>query len=699
MKIIFMAELANLGYKITNPDLYTDAVLEDFEKTMEVLKKMKGGDKKYVPLFQGFPDLLPNQEEYWHKRLAGYLGNVFGQFTGKERLNNGMIIPDWLFDLEEFGADPISQFQDKGLFEKGVLRQLKKAKDTHTEWVEIKFVSQKEAMHQAWQFLLNNVYAKSSIKEALKPEIEFLLEFFGADGMEASRVVFKETKAYLMQYCWKQNDLKTLAQFIDTPTDLLRLFAAVTESDTSLAQPIKFPKLKRAQRVFVMQMLEKCPDLAENLKAYKGLWLALGRYLHPFEYAKKFPNTYAAFDLLRNGKVVTFNAKVEQSIQASDLDNLLALLVQRPGMFARKIHHVLEISKKEYLKVLAAFDAVVDQVALKNLLVMDAYFQTIEAASYRTIINKKGKIRVMDNTPNRLEKAALEALKQILQKAIAQKISSEKESWEKQKVWIDPALRNFTVPLQQRSASDGLLTLGRGSRMPLEEGKVLRLFVYWKENDRRTDLDLSLIQYDEEMKFKGQVSYTNLEAGGILHSGDLQSAPCGAAEFIDIELDTLRERYKEVRYIATQVYRYSGNKFADMDCHSGWMIREKVNNKYKSFDIKTVQHKFDLKGSGSYAIPILIDLHKQEIIFIDLYINSLSGYNRVEGAYQDISTISKQMTEMYDTRPNMLALARYHSVGRNAAITEEKSEADITFGLSDCDYNVSDIELILNELL
>ncbi|MCP3926407.1 MAG: TerD family protein [Desulfobacterales bacterium] len=698
-KLGFLAELGSMGYKVTNPEAYNDSVLHNYSGTISILQEMKGGNVNYVPLFQGFPNEVPDQDEYFVKRIVGFVSNYIKVSEG-EALDSGFIVPEWLFDLEEFGADPITQFQDKSLFKKGILSQLKRKKDSNTVWFDLQIKNHDYAICALKEYLQSILYSKSSVKEELKDHIVYLLNYFKADDIDADRVVFKETKSYLMKFYWDRKDYKALESYLKTPTDCLRLFAALTDSDTSLTAKIKFPKLKRAQRRFILYVINRCSNAAEDMNVYKGLWLELGRYLHPGEYKDSYKKTYEAFDILRNKKVITFNSRIESFIKDKNIDNLLDLISKRPGIFARKLHQVLEVSATVYEteKVLTSFESVVDKVELKNLMVMDSYFKTIEQSDFRTIINKRGKILVMDNKKERVSEEFVVKLLGIFEEAMIRKIAEDKDNWVDKTAWVDNELLNYTVPLQQRAASDGLMTLGRGSKIPLDEGKVLRLFVYWKQKEQRTDLDLSLIKYDENMKFTGHISYTNLKSGGILHSGDIQSAEHGAAEFIDIDLSALK-KMKDVRYIATQVYKYSGERFQEMDCHSGWMIRDKVNKDYKSFDIKTVQNKFDINGAGSYAIPIVVDVVKNEITFVDLYVNGVNAGNNVEGAHSDISVITREMLRMIDTRPNMFDLAHRNIKGRCAVLVENKDEADITFGIKDCDYNVSNIETVLSELI
>lgn len=698
-KLIFLAELASLGYEPTDTDKYADSVLSNYSSIIDALKKLKAGHVEYVPLFSGFPDKVPSEIAHFSKRFYGYLGNVLGLFTEGRKLDSGVTVPEWLFDLNDFGADPISQLQDLGLFEKGLENQKARKDDTAKSLTKIRFIDENEAWLLGQKYLNAVLSAKSSIQETLKEDIENLLKMYGADNVDADRVTFKETKAYLLKFFWELADYGSVGKLVTTSTDILRLFAALTGSDISLAEKIKFPKLNRKQRNFVVETLSKFNNLAEDLNRYRGLWVAVARGLHVGGYGK-YPNVVKAFDALRNTKVKTWNSNVEVNLSNGSFFSVLPLLQQRPGEFARRLHHVLRLAKTEteQSQILASFDTVAAKVAVKTLIVLDRYFATINQNENRTVFNKKGRIKIFKNDLKPLEVSTVESVRKSISKAIINKISAEKTSWADKKVWVDSALSKFIVPLQQRKASEAFLTLGRGSRIPLDDTKVLRLFVWWKEQTTRTDLDLSLIEFDDNMKYRGHVSYTRLSSGGIVHSGDIVSAPHGAAEFIDIKIDELKN--KGVRYIAPQIFRFAGNSFAEMEqCYAGWMSREKTDKNYKSFDIKTVENAFKLNGSTAYALPMVVDLQTNEIIFVDLYVGRKAIGNNVENSLDSISLITKEVTKMVETKPNIFDLVKYHCIARGAQMVEKAEEANLTIGVDDCDYNATKIETILSEFL
>ena len=57
------------------------------------------------------------------------------------------------------------------------------------------------------------------------------------------------------------------------------------------------------------------------------------------------------------------------------------------------------------------------------------------------------------------------------------------------------------------------------------------------------------------------------------------------------------------------------------------------------------------------------------------------------------------MIRCLETRPNLFALIDWNVRARGATLVSDRSQADLTFGVHDCDYNVDDMERILSELL
>ena len=122
----------------------------------------------------------------------------------------------------------------------------------------------------------------------------------------------------------------------------------------------------------------------------------------------------------------------------------------------------------------------------------------------------------------------------------------------------------------------------------------MRFFVYWKQRERRTDYDLSVLLLDDDFEVAGQVSWTNLSELGAVHSGDITEAPDGATEFIDLDLGRV-----SARYVVPQVNVYSGEGFDDAEeAFFGFMERA-PEQRGRPFEPRTVRAKSDLFGTGA----------------------------------------------------------------------------------------------------
>ena len=82
---------------------------------------------------------------------------------------------------------------------------------------------------------------------------------------------------------------------IDTPTDILRLYTALSGADPSLAGQIRFKSMPRRIRRKILTSIE---DLihrkgkilcVKEMLAHKEQWIRLGERLHPGEYRTQYP--------------------------------------------------------------------------------------------------------------------------------------------------------------------------------------------------------------------------------------------------------------------------------------------------------------------------------------------------------------------------------------------------------------------------
>ena len=638
-------ELGQLGFKVDNLEEFTSTTREEFTELITVLKEMRGGNVEYVPLFSRFPDDLPNDGEYLLRRILGFFGlNTF-------------------IDAKRFGANPITQMQQEDLWQAATAAQAKRLTDSHTEWICLKVVTEEQARQDFKKWALSLIYGATPVQEALWDDIFTVIYQLNLE-IDIEQILIKETLARVAVDKWE----KVGKIIVRTPTDLLRMFAFMQAQDVSLATLVNLKglKLSKPQRREIVSFLSKCPALAEDLLRYKKLWISISKWLHPGDLVKQYPTVAKVFDDLRNDRIKSFDSLVINS------PNPLEKLQERPSLLLRKlswlvINHSVESIATSVLNLQT-------QVDILPLPLLMTVYTALEYEGKRLVINKKGKSHTVEaRQPLGDIKPILEALDSL----IITKLQNTKE-WEK--VWIEPNLHNLVIPLQARKQSDGLLNLARGSRIAVDT-EVIRLFVYWQQTEERTDLDLSVMTLNEAFEYTGQVSWNDYGDGkDIAHSGDIQSAELGAAEFIDLKLSCL-----DCDYIIPSIILFTGEKFSQLKaCHAGWMNRQDVGSDIQTFDAKTVAEKVNVYQDGRNWLPFILDIKAKELIYVDIYSN---GRNTIE-SFKHFPDLVEAIASYYQAKPTFAQLANWY-IRANNAVLVDRLDAETTIGMTDdCTINV-----------
>lgn len=642
-------ELGQLGVRVKQPiSGFLDRL--SFSALISTLTAMRGGNVNYVPLFSNFPDDRPTDYGYFLRRLLG----LWGVDT---------------FDRRNFGADPISQQQQQDLYHATVEAQAKRLADVHVEWIEIEFVSATELQQRLCHWVQAELYQASSVKEALWADIFSVMDILNPPILPA-KIVVKETLVRVAARTWQQEQKLLL----HTPTDLLRLFAFLQAQDVSLAQPVflKGLKLSRPQRQVILQFLNSCSNLEEDLLRYKGLWVKCLESLHPGDYRKTFPHVVNAFDALRNNRIQSYASRLINA----PMQEQLAIALERPGELIRRAGWLAKLHGG--VAVGQALRSLKEVESLPLPLLMTAYCTlNSDAGKSRLVINKAGKFHVGDKPEPATD---LLPVVEVLEQFILLKLSATKE-WET--VWIDPALDTIVIPLQARKQSDGLLNLARGTRMRLSDDcTILRLFVYWQQTAEQTDLDLSVLLLNDHFAATGHVGWNHYGTDeAVIHSGDIQSAELGASEFIDVDLS----KAFEGRYLLPSVIRYCGESFTQLAaCYAGWMQRTDRTSDYQAFDPKTVAQKVAIQGNGGVWIPFLLDVVNRELIYVDIV-------NRGSRTIEDnvhFPKLAAAISRLHTSRPTFGQLARWYAQANHARVVP-REKASTTIGLQDnCTVNV-----------
>lgn len=702
---IFLAHLFQMGYTVENPDNYSDSLLKKHHTLMEQLKELKGGQVTHVPLYAKFPEEVPEPDEYFLKRLMGYVLKYSRWEVPGEKLSTGFTVPKWLFDLELFGADPISQRQELGLFLKQKFQQLTRRKESARKPTVLRLLPHSQAKEELETWLRWCLCSKTSFPDFYREEILLALKLFPDFSLQSQEVSFREHRATYMAHLWDRKRWEELAEFCQVPSDILRLLVQLEQGDVSLAEVVTFPKLKRRHRRRVLALLDKMgegPVVEDQLMKYRGLWLALERSLHSGEFQSLFPSACSLLRRLQAGTLKRRFTGLERALAGGQRDDILRELESLPGgVTLRRFCHALAAgSEGQDSEMLDLLLPKLGKAALKDQFVLKAVLQRDATAKEAMILTKRGCTQVVPREPARLHpelrQKSIDSVGKLIGETVRAKFGVE--SWLDKAVYVDPELRHWPVPTSLRSASDALTVMGRGTKLKLGSQKAIRMFVYWKQHFRTTDLDLSAVAFNDVFQCTGHVSWTNLKESGMVHSGDLQSAPFGAAEFIDAEISTLAKQGH--RYLGMLVYRYCGEFFSDMECFCGWMMREKTDSSYKSFDIATVEQKMLLTGEVTYALPVLFDLQEREALWLDLRVYGTGSHNQVGSSWHNLERLVRLGVQMSQWKLHLAELAEWHIRSRGATQTQDREKADIVFALDPtADYHPGVWTKILSELL
>lgn len=657
------ANMMSLGF-ILSENLFKTLVQSDQQTTVRladelipVLKRLKGAHVKHQPMYPNFPQQVieaSDSELFWNAILHYY--------------SLGTWQPDYEALPREFSFESV-KFQSIDLIDEATFRQLFTT-----------LVSSNDSL---------SAHDKAIVEWFLRQDYELVLP---------DEIPFQENKCLVAAH-WLQ-EKRSIEPLVKTTTDILRIVTYLSDGDVSLAENTKFKSLPRSQRRALCKQLERVIR-EEDVGRHRNKWVRLFHNLHVGDYSEK---VFKVAQKARHGeKLKSFYSDLEAALLDKDLVFAVRLLKQRAGEFGRRLDHVLRLAnlkdtqqaKKvnqsifrlgrqvqpiftEQMKVLNAFLEVVDEIPARNLTQLWGHLKTRHQDRDSRVVFPKGSLQqavIVEQEQWALENDVLQPLIHGIQASLKQRFAGLPAL---EKTWIDPRLMDCPLPTQQRSASESLFSVARGTRLPLEgEKDTIRLFVYWKGRD----IDLSATFHNEQFEMIGHVSYTQLRSDKYqgYHSGDITNAPNGASEFIDI---TISKAAKHARYLAMNVQVFSGPSFADHEtCFVGWMLRNKPNSN-EIYEPATVEQRLDLDMPCRNVMPVLFDLQERQIIWVDLPV-SRDGYyiNNVENNAASIQQKLRAIVQA-DNKLSLYELFSLHAEARGELV-EDKSEADTMFALDE----------------
>lgn len=609
----FIANAMKLGYFFDAPAIekIMCATPQALDNILEDLKTLRGAQYTYEPMYPNFPKQVAQASdvELYTNAIFHYFGDILGV----------RIMPEYDKEARELFSDAVNYTQ-LGVASEEELRELFASIVASSQPFSVQDINDLEELR---------AYAVVS-----EPRI--------SENLAIVSSMFAD-----LDY----------SAYYKTVTDVLRYAVAVCGGDVSLSDNTKL-KFSRAQRKNILDLLEavleKNPSVAD-FGLWAEQWKRLAFAVRAGDYANRFPRSFDALaKVTSNDLPRSFNALVEEAFEDKNFDKIVELLSTRPGMFARQLAHILRLFPERRSDILNAFGLVGDKVSVNVLVQAINHFKTADKNTipFRAVQFKtaRGSVRT-ELLESKLEGDYSDVV-DVLLNAIYSRFDGSR------KIFLTEDASRYAIPMGNRSASEASRQIARGSRISLSDvdkkKNTVRLFMHWRDipvGYGRVDLDLSAQFVNADLSQTTAVWYGNLRGSCAVHSGDITSAPNGASEFIDIDIEKALDA--GYRYVVPSVYSYSGQSFNNIpEALAGFMMRDKTQSG-EIYEPASVDTAFTLDSTSRNALPFVFDLEKREFIWWDST-HRLDSYS-FNNVHNNANVVRESLRHLVNTEPFSVA--------------------------------------------
>lgn len=621
-------------FELSKSDL---SFIQNFnDEVLNHLKNVMGGKRNYQPLYKNFPQEV-------------------------------MVMSDF-----ELYMNAIMHYWSNGQWEPS----------THTYEKDIKFEKIKYNLIKYGTLeRFSKIFTDLvSINTSLTPQDLEIVKWFVNSG---EKLVFPDTIPFKENLC-------TLAAMgieglpVKTTTDVLRIAVHLSGGDISLPkvpekevrmnrwssykssnperEKFKFKKFSRKERKYILGLLENTNCDAREMVLRDQRWVRLGEILHPGEYKKQFPKSFEVFNKIRNEKVKSWFALVNEGFKKG-LENGLKLLSQRPGEFSRRIDWLVRTYPKDIELIMKYFGEAVKGTSNKVLFEVYTHFEgRTEPKTNRSVMIKGARKRTELPALPAIPKEIVETIHTKLFETLRDKFSLMDTLGN---CWIDEELKKIPLPTNMRSMNFSTKPTIRGQRVPLDnpDAKVIRPFVHWMDERGNEDLDLSVTFVGE--KRRDVLSFSNLRVGKSVHSGDVRHRRGPCAEYIDIDIqDALNNGYK---YAVIDVRNYNGRGLDTVETSFGIMERQHPESN-RTWLPETISNCQSLESKSTNTLIAIIDLETKEYIMLDI---DSDGSVTARGDFKNTLKVIQQYAEL--PKVSVYDLVLLHVEGRGKQVTLDEN--------------------------
>ena len=612
------------------------------------INDVMGVTLNWAPLVKGWD--VPTGETL-ADHLVTLIANIFGEEAGFKgvTLPCGHLIPEGTFPLERYNGCPFcgTPFKTANYVYKGQGSKLK----------ELRLFTMDDMNHVFQTLLASATPLEGTQQDSLKLLLSEL------PLPEEPNITMKENAMLVISTLVEQGKDDEAAKLLRTPTDVLRylwyektgylqiiepktlithtgklhghVFSTLDRSVEAMEAKKEALKLKYNRKTCrrVARWMNAIPmaprQAAENMNPKRGMWVRMIRALRLAEYSHKkgFEHLEQLLDVFYNQDYATWQGRVNKAASANDADKTLALLKERPGMFARCLFAtMLRFGSKV---VLEAFEEVANQLPARLLISLgnaaESYFDTSLTRIARPIT---GGTKEIDVNPllwiydtSELE-SMIADIDNLYIHSMERRFAAKQT--EAKTIYIDPKLYDIPVSVGDRSTTiqDASCALP-GTKFTVE-GDAVRLFLQWGKglHKQYLDMDLSCRIFLPDDNY-ADCAYYNLTCVGAKHSGDIRSIPdmVGTAEYIELSLPELEEAGATKVVFTCNAYSTGA---LSPNLMVGWMNSAypmKVSEEDGvAYDPSCVQHIVRVsEGNLSKGLVFgVLDVQKREILWLEM---------------------------------------------------------------------------------
>ena len=683
----FNHELINLGLYLSDDAMnhlrYVSK--KDFQDivdiTFKTLTDMLGAYVTFKPLYEGFPHndvdkgAVVRNSRIVNNELVDFLeqfSDVSDTVEEYSTLECGHKVADFMNQ----SSCPVCEYNAFDVeLTMGQASNIK----IHSRLKEIKLISEDELLSYVSSF----VASKTGMSPEQETELNRVVSVLSDDEIKElfnNEMPFKETVAKVVNLLMKKYSYNTVFEMtsknVKTAKDVMRIAEQVNADEYIGSGNFK---LSNSYRKLIAAYLNNINNPLEDMIKERNKWVALNMAVHFGVFKRKYEKAFNAVNTVLNKPetIKTFEGKLQIAlVDEKNIGKVVKLASQRPGIFARNLDNFSRKFPESIDLITDAFKDCGSAASMRVLIgARDNFASRLNDYTVsRMYINKRGFSNVIDKEREEISEENCNKLISAIDEVIKEKLKDSE--YEGKSIYIDTSLSTRVLPMKMRSMKNSMFKAERGSSIKVsEDTNYIRFFTYWKENEEsgRVDLDLSTVIVNNNFSEIEQCAYYEINGKYSKHSGDFTSAPNGATEFVDINLDKLKSR--NARYVVMYVNVFSHQTLDSFDAFCGVMCSD-TGVFDKTYDPLKVVDRFDLTCDARAVLALIYDIENKTMLWADMPSHNMSGSNlgsqmsAIENQFNYIMNINESFMKMYD-------YFDLFAVANNMVITDDPESADV----------------------